>query len=207
LSFSPNRWWETPKIPLEPDPARGRSALACPARSVDPSRFPLAAGGEADITRYPFATRHEDFVAGVEAEGSSLGWTTVARGKESDIFISLRNPARLPMTQLWFSNGGRDYAPWSGRHFGCLGVEEGLNRAMLGDSLGRVPNPLDAAGVPTGLALDPSGSVEVRHVIGSAPWAGEGQIKSINAAGDGIEVKPVSGNPVTIACDLAFLQI
>src|SRR5690606_39497703 len=84
LSFSPKRWWETPTIPLEPDPARGRSLLACPAKSEDPTRFPLAAGGEADITYYPFAARHEDFVAGIEAEGSQLGWTTVARDAESD---------------------------------------------------------------------------------------------------------------------------
>lgn len=207
LSFSKKRWWETPQIPLEPDPARGRSALACPAKVSDPAHFPLAAGGEADITTYPFASRHEDFAIGVEAEGSKLGWTTVARGKEGDLFISLRNPAKLPMTMLWFSNGGRDYAPWSGRHLGCLGVEEGLNRAMLGDSAGRMPHPLDAAGVPTGLTLDPNGTVEVRHVTGQVPWSGEGKIASVSPSGNGIEVKPASGEAVTIPCDLAFLQI
>ena len=167
----------------------------------------LAAGGEADITRYPFASRHEDFVAGVEAEGSRLGWTTVARGKEGDLFVSLRNPARLPMTMLWFSNGGRDYAPWNGRHVGCLGVEEGLNRAMLGDSLARIPNPLDAAGVPTGLTLEPDDTVEVRHVIGSAPWDGDGVIASVTAVDGGIVVKGADGTAATIPCDLAFLQL
>ncbi|MEP9390243.1 hypothetical protein [Mesorhizobium sp. KR9-304] len=207
LSFSPKRWWETPQIPLEPDPARGRSALACPAKTTDPRHFPLAAGGEADITRYPFASRHEDFAIGVEAQGSRLGWTTVARGKEGDLFISLRNPAKLPMTMLWFSNGGRDYAPWSGRHLGCLGVEEGLNRAMLGDSLARIPHPLDAAGVQTGLTLDANGSVEVRHVIGSVPWGGDGEVASVSPSANGIEVRPASGEAVTIPCDLAFLQI
>ena len=162
-------------------PIRRAGARCSPARprQTDPQHFPLAAGGEADITRYPFASRHEDFAIGVEAEGSQLGWTTVARGKEGDLFISLRNPARLPMTMLWFSNGGRDYAPWSGRHVGCLGVEEGLNRKMLGDSAGRTPNPLDAAGVPTGLTLEPGGTVEVRHVIGSVPWSGDGKIASV----------------------------
>ncbi len=207
LSFSPKRWWETPKIPLEPDPARGRSLLACPARSDDPTRFPLAAGGVADITRYPFAERHEDFIAGVEAEGSRLGWTAVARETEADIFISLRNPARLPMTQLWFSNGGRDYAPWNGRHVGCLGVEEGLNRAMLGDSFERVPNPLDAAGVPTGLTLDPPGRVEVRHVIGQSPWHGNGAIHVIAPAAQGIEVRAADGTAMPLACDLPFLGL
>ena len=176
LSFSPKRWWETPQIPLEPDPARGRSLLACPAKVADPEHFPLAAGGEADITRYPFASRHEDFAVGVEAPGRKLGWTAVARNEERDLFISLRNASRLPMTMLWFSNGGRDYAPWNGRHVNCLGVEEGINRALLGHSGGQTPNPLDADGVPTGLTLDPNGTVEVRHVIGSVPWSGEDKI-------------------------------
>jgi hypothetical protein len=207
LSFSPKRWWETPQVPLEPDPSRGRSLLACPAKTTDPQHFPLAAGGEADITRYPFASRHEDFAIGVEAEGSRLGWTTVARGKEGDLFISLRNPAKLPMTMLWFSNGGRDYAPWSGRHVGCLGVEEGVIRKMLGDSMSRTPNPLDVAGVPTGLTLDPNGSVEVRHAIGSVPWSGDGKVASVSPATGGIEIKPTSGQAATVPCDLAFLQI
>lgn len=207
LSFSPKRWWETPQIPLEPDPARGRTLLACPAKTNDPQYFPLAAGGEADITSYPFASRHEDFAVGVEAAGSRLGWTTVSRGKEGDLFISLRNPARLPMTMLWFSNGGRDYAPWSGRHVNCLGVEEGLNRALLGDSAGQTPNPLDVAGVPTGLTLDPNGSVEVRHAIGQVPWSEDGKVAGVMAVAGGIEVRAADGKSHAIPCDLAFLQL
>ncbi len=40
LSFSPKRWWETPQIPLEPDPARGRSLLACPVKVEQPRPLP-----------------------------------------------------------------------------------------------------------------------------------------------------------------------
>ncbi|HEY6632053.1 MAG TPA: hypothetical protein VIZ90_11425 [Rhizobiaceae bacterium] len=206
LSFSPKRWWETPQISLEPDPARGRSLLACPAKATDPTRFPLAAGGEADITSYPFAARHEDFAVGIEAEGSRLGWTCVARGREGDLFLSLRNPARLPMTMLWFSNGGRVYAPWNGRHVGCLGVEEGLNRAMLGDSARRTPHPLDIAGVPTGLTLAPGGAVEVRHIIGQVPWDGDGRIAGVTPVAEGIAITSAAGKTATIPCDTAFLQ-
>ncbi|MEQ1943150.1 hypothetical protein ABMA32_12105 [Mesorhizobium sp. VNQ89] len=207
LSFSPKRWWETPAVPLETDPARGRSLLASPAKANDPTHFPLAAGGEVDLTQYPFASRHEDFVIGVEADGSPLGWTTVAREKEGDLFVSLRNPARLSMTQLWFSNGGRDYAPWNGRHTGCLGVEEGLNRKMLGVSMNQTPNPLDVAGVPTGLSLTPDGMVDVRHVIGSVPWSGGGVIASVKAVDGGIEAKDADGKSQMVPCDLAFLEV
>ncbi len=207
LSFSPKRWWETPVTPLETDPARGRSLFASPAKATDPKHFPLAAGGEADLTRYPVASRHEDFVIGVEAAGSPLGWTTVAREKEGDLFVSLRNPALLSMTQLWFSNGGRDYAPWNGRHTGCLGVEEGLNRKMLGVSMSQTPNPLDAASVPTGLSLKPGQTAEVRHVIGSVPWGGDGVIASVTAFEGGIEVKGADGTTQKVPCDLAFLEV
>jgi len=207
LSFSPKRWWETPEKPLETDPKRGRSLLESPTKTTDPRHFPLAAGGEADITRYPFASRHEDFAVGIEAQGSRLGWTTVARETEGDLFISLRNPARLPMTMLWFSNGGRDYAPWNGRHVGCLGVEEGAIRSLLGDSASRTPNPLDVAGVPTGVTLDPNASVEVRHVIGEIPWNGGAEIAAVTPVTGGIEVRAADGMTQTIPCDLAFLQI
>ena len=188
-------------------PIRRAGARCSRARSRPPipSIFRSPPAARPTSHNYPFASRHEDFAIGVEAEGSRLGWTTVARGKEGDLFISLRNPARLPMTMLWFSNGGRDYAPWSGRHVGCLGVEEGLNRKMLGDSAGRTPHPLDAAGVPTGLTLDPSGSVEVRHIIGQVPWNGDVSISSVTPVEEGIEVRAASGTQ-TIPCDPTFLQ-
>lgn len=207
LSFSPKRWWETPTSGLETDPSRGRGLLAYPATSGDASAFPRADGGRADLTSYPIGESHEDFAVGVEAPGRSLGWTTVARKASADLFVSLRNATRLPMTMLWFSNGGRDYAPWNGRHRNVLGVEEGLNRSLLGHSAGREPNPLDAAGVPTGLMLSAGASAEVRHVIGSLPWEGDGAVTSIEAADEGIAMRSPDGTVRHVPCDLAFLQL
>lgn len=158
--------WETPREALEPDPARGRSGLRYPARADDPAAFP-GRDGPVDLTRYPFLPRHEEFVVGVEARGNALGWTGVTRA-EGDLFLSLRDPAALPMTMLWHSNGGRDYAPWSGRHTGCLGVEEGAAAPMLGLS-----TEADLGG-PGALTLVPGGTAEVRHVLGALAWpAGE----------------------------------
>ena len=125
--------WETPATAQESDPARGRSALKYPARSLDPRVFP-GVDGPIDLTRYPWNARHEDFVMGIEARGHWLGWTAVTRPTEGDLYLSLRNAAKLPMSMFWHSHGGRDYAPWSGRHFGCLGVEEGAAAHMLGSS-------------------------------------------------------------------------
>ncbi len=62
LSFSPKDHAETPPRPLEPDPARGRYALAYPARFTDLHEARLEDGGTTDLHRYPIASRHEDFV-------------------------------------------------------------------------------------------------------------------------------------------------
>ena len=149
ITASP-RTWRTPAQAPEPDPARGRSALAYPATGPMDA-FP-GAEGPIDLTRYPWGPGHEDFALGTESPG--FGWCAVAR--PSDLFLSLRDAGALPMTMLWHSNGGRDYAPWNGRHRACLGVEEGAAGHMIGE---------DAA-----LAL--GGRVEVLHVTGVVPWSG-----------------------------------
>lgn len=186
LSFSRKRWWETLAAPLET--ARGRSRLAYPRRAEDAAEFPGADGGTVNLHRYPWGEAHEDFVAGVEDPASRLGWTAVVRPEEGDLFLSLRNPAVLPMTMLWHSNGGRDYAPWNGRHRGCLGVEEGAALPMLGLSARETPDPLSAAGQPPLLRLDPQGTVEVRHVIGAIAWPTGQSVAGVMLDGDVLTV-------------------
>jgi hypothetical protein len=175
LRFSAKRWFESSPSPQETDPARGRSALSYPARATDPHAFPTAAKGTVDLTRYPWFQGTEDFVVGVEASGHTLGWTAVTRPAEGDLYLSLRQAQRLPMTMLWHSNGGRDFAPWSGRHTCCLGVEEGAALQMLGLGSHEDPDPLTAAGQDPFLTLIPDGTVDVRHVIGAIAWpSGQG---------------------------------
>ncbi|MFN4203913.1 MAG: hypothetical protein ACK4GM_12715 [Tabrizicola sp.] len=186
LSFSRKRWWETLAEPLET--TRGRSRLAYPRRAEDAAEFPAADGGTVNLHRYPWGAAHEDFVAGVEDPASRLGWTAVVRPEEGDLFLSLRNPAVLPMTMLWQSNGGRDYAPWNGRHRGCLGVEEGAALPMLGLSAQEAPDPLSAAGQPPLVRLDPQGTVELRHVIGAIAWPTGQSVAGVMLEGDVLTV-------------------
>lgn len=165
LAFSPKRLAITPQAALEPDPARGRHMLRYPARSQDLHAFPTAAGGLADLADYPVGARNEDFVILVEADHGGPGWTAVSRAAEADLVLVLKNPAELPVTMLWISNGGRDYPPWNGRHAGVLGIEDGRtavgHRASLGD------NPLRRENVPTSFALKENGSIAFRQVIGA----------------------------------------
>ncbi|MGR3661454.1 MAG: hypothetical protein ACU0CA_09775 [Paracoccaceae bacterium] len=186
IRTSPKSIWETPNEPQEGDPDRGRSGLCYPAQSTDPHRFP-GITGPVDLTCYPWNPKHEDFVVGIEARGHSLGWTAVTRPQEEDLFLSLRNPKQLPMTMLWHSNRGRDYAPWSGRHFGCLGVEEGAADHMLGAS-----TEADLTG-PGAITLADDGIADVRHVIGAISWPTGQPVAEVKLEDDLLKIRGEGG--------------
>lgn len=207
LRFSPKRFFETPGQALEADPAMGRSRLAYPARTTDPTAFPAADGGTVDLTRYPFGPAHEDFVAGIEQPGRHLGWTAVTRIGQGDLFLSLRNPRATPMTMLWHSNGGRDYAPWSSRHTGCLGVEEGAALAMLATASAEVPDLFTAAGQAAGLALLPDEISEVRHVIGMIAWPSGEPVRDVVIADDHLVVAGEGGAGRKVPIRGRFLRL
>lgn len=189
IRTSPKHHWETPRDAQESDPTRGRSQLTYPTSATDPKAFPGLIG-PVDLTRYPWGHRFEDFAIGVEAAGSPLGWTAVTRPLQGDLFLSLRNPRELPMTMLWHSNGGRDYAPWSGRHFGCLGVEEGAAAQMLGVS---TEKDLPAPGFVT-----LGGTATVHHVIGAIDWPSGEPVTSVVMRGDTLIVTGEGGASRTL---------
>ena len=207
LAFSAKAMLETPSTPLEPDAALGRFNLAYPARAEDPTRFPTAAGGVADITRYPFAQRHEDFIGLLEKPGNPLGWLAVSRPDSGDAMISLKNPAEFPVTFLWFSNGGRDYPPWNGRHTGVLGVEEGRSNSLYGHRASIEPNAWTDSGTPTALVLQPQGRVEVHNVVGVTPLPASGSaIVAIDVQDAAIVVVGEDGERISVPYDAAFLN-
>jgi hypothetical protein len=207
LSFSLKAYAETPDTAPEPDPARGRSRLAYPAHSADATRLPFADGGVADLTRYPIADRHEDLVMLVEAPGQPLGWAAATRPDQGEVFISLKDPADYPVTMLWYSNGGRDYAPWNSRHVGALGIEEGRIYSGYGHRAAIESNPLNAAGTPTALALDPNGRVAVRNVIGGlALPTGAGAVSGVEAAAGRLRVTFEGDAAIEVPFDDGFLK-
>ena len=206
LSFSPKAFAELPETPQETDPARGRSLFAAGKRFIDLGELPLADGTTADLHRYPVAEGHEDFVMLVEAAGSPLGWAAAVRPDAGDIMLSLKNPADFPVTFLWFSNGGRFYPPWNGRHLGVLGIEEGRAYSAYGHAASVAPNPLSEAGIPTSLALSPEGSVAVRHVIGGVPLPeGWSRVVDIHRDGDKLVIKG-DGGEAEVPFDGEFLS-
>ena len=204
LSFSPKRWIETPATAPEPDATIGRSRLSYPARSTDITRLPMADGSITDITRYPFAQRHEDIVLLIEDPANPLGWAVAQQDDGGDLFFSLKRPADYPLTVLWFSNGGRDYAPWNGRHIGVLGIEEGRT-TLSGHKASVAPNALSAAGVPTSLRLPPDGRVEIRNVIGGVPGGLGTGVVAVTAEDQQLLLGFADGGAARLPYDSTFL--
>jgi hypothetical protein len=206
LSFSAKAYGELPDAQSEPDPKRGRSRFAKGVRFNDLGRIPLADGTTADLGRYPVADRHEDFVMLVEAQAAGLGWTAAVRPGAGDIMLSLKNPRDFPVTFLWYSNGGRDYAPWNGRHVGVLGIEEGRAWAGYGHAASIAPNPLSRSGIPTSLTLIPGGSVAVSHVIGGLrlPQGWE-KVASVTAGQGALRLTGDAAGELSVPFDTGFL--
>jgi prepilin-type processing-associated H-X9-DG protein len=202
LSFSPKRLAATPETALEPDPARGRYLLAYPAKTADLAAFPTADGGTTDLGDYRMDRRHEDFVTLVEADHGGPGWTAVARRAERDLVLVLKNPAELPVTMLWISNGGRDYAPWNGRHRGVIGIEDG--RTAIGHAASLGDNWLKREGVATAFELAEGRRVAFRQVIGATTAEGE-PASEIAVAPSRLNLAFADGSVRNLAFDDTFL--
>lgn len=186
LAFSPKQAARTPPQALETDPKLGRSILAYPAETTDLTAFPMSNGGTADLTAYPVSESHEDFLTLVEAAGQSLGWSVASRKAERDRIIVLKRPDVLPVTMLWMSNGGRDYAPWSGRHTGVLGIED-ARASPLGHADSCRENEFSRSGIATAFELADRRRTAIRQVIGAcSAEADEGRVSDVAAEDGGL---------------------
>ena len=87
-------------------------------------KVPTITGETTDLTHYPARRGFEDLVMVVSDPSVPFAWTAVTFPKERYVWFALKDPKVLRETVFWFSNGGRHYPPWSGRHTSVLGLEE-----------------------------------------------------------------------------------
>lgn len=205
LGFS--RWTQalTPPEPVE-TPPHGRPLLLNDQAITDLRTAKRADGGHADLTVYPTADGYEAIWMLVNDQTQSFAWTAATSQTEGWIWFGLKNPSVLPQTLMWFSNGGRDYAPWNGRHKRVIGLEEICGYFHLSHAKSAGENPVAAAGSPTAVDLQPNGVVSISYLFGLADApSGFGAVTDIRETTGGVMLSDAAGHTAFGACDTSFI--
>lgn len=193
-------WFERPE-------ARGYQALKPGATFRSLERVPLLNGDVTDLTRYPARRGFDDLVMLTADPKLPFAWSAVTFAAERFVYFALRDPRTLRHTILWFSNGGRHYPPWNGRHTAVLGIEDTTSYFHYGLAESAKPNPLNRRGLATTLTLGPKKPAVINYIIGVAAIpAGFDRVKDIRADGDEIELVAANGKRVRTTVDVGFLR-
>lgn len=194
-------------VPFENPAGGGYASLKMGARFTSLKKVPLATGGTTDLSRSPARRGFEDLVMLLGEGKGSFGWSAVTFLDERYVFLQIKNPRVLRHTVLWLSNGGRHYAPWSGRHVNVLGLEEVTANFHLGLAESARPNAVSKAGYPTTVTLDPKRPLRMAHILAVvAVPRGFDAVKAVRARGDGVEVVSHAGKTAWASLDLNFVQ-
>jgi len=161
-----------------------------------------------DLSRYPARRGFEDLVMLIGRERPrGLAWSAVTFPHAGHVFFALKDPAVLRHTVLWFSNGGRHYAPWGGRHRNVLGMEEVTAFFHRGLAASAERNEVNRAGAPTVVQLDPARPLRVAHVLAVAAIPRRfDEVKTITRAPGGVTLTAKSGAKVFAKLDVEFLR-
>ncbi|MCW1883713.1 hypothetical protein OKA04_03170 [Luteolibacter flavescens] len=207
VSVSPFRWGSVYQGLFSNPLNREYGALKPSATFTDLREVPLATGGTADVSKYPARQGFDDSVmmhAEPATEEQPFAWSAAVF--DGYVWFSLKNPADFPSTLLWISNGGRHGAPWNGRHFGRMGIEEVCSYFADSVDVSRT-NPLAAEGVPTTRAFRKDETVSLRLIQAVAAVPERfGRVISITPAGPGkVVISGESGTSVEAPIDWNFI--
>lgn len=142
--------------PGGPEPGVSRAHAGARFSKLD--EVPLGAGGHAAFDRLPLAEDTEEILqlCGVD------GRVTMTDDAAGVTYRLTWDASVLPSLLLWISNRGRRYAPWNGRNL-CVGVEPIAGAFELGCQASLAPNPINAHGVATAVALDPTAPITLAY--------------------------------------------
>ncbi|MDD5351002.1 MAG: hypothetical protein PHQ12_12390 [Chthoniobacteraceae bacterium] len=185
----------------------GYSSLKAGAEFKRLDRVPAAVGGFADVSRYPARRGFEDLLMAVHEARPDFAWTAVTFPRQRYAWFALKDPRVLRSTVLWLSNGGRHYAPWSGRHTGIMGLEDVTAYFHYGIAQSARPNPVSKRGFPTSLSLRPAHPLTVNYIMAVAAIPrGFDRVKNILPGAGWVELQSAAGPRVRVPLDTAFLQ-
>jgi hypothetical protein len=203
VNTSPFRFAATKPEALT-DPAIGEySCLKIGARFRSLDRVPLATGGHTSLRQYPAREGFEDLIMLSSVPGD-FAWT--AATLDGYLWLTLKDPRKLPSTLFWLSNGGRHYPPWNGRHRARLGLEEVLSHFNDGPIVSS-QDRLSAEGIPTARQFrrEEATSIRLVYVVHPVP-PGFGMVKNVRRVKDGgVDVRGSNGERIRIPVDWQFL--
>ncbi|MDE2730594.1 MAG: hypothetical protein OXI38_04260 [Bacteroidota bacterium] len=208
ISTSPFVWARTAPLPVELPENQGYSLLKPDAAFTSLEEVPTITGELSDLSRYPARRGYEDLVMVVADPALDPAWTAVTFPAQRFVWFALKDPSVLRQTVFWFSNGGRYYPPWDGRHTDVMGLEEVTSYFHYGLAESAHSNPLDRAGHRTCLQLNADSPLDVRYIMGvvSIP-DGFDRVESIEAGAEAgtVRIRSASGIDVHTAVDLSFM--
>lgn len=105
---------------------------------------PLRDGSRFDTRSVPLPQATEELVQLLDMTGEASLWNTLEGYR---VTLSW-NAEHFPSALLWFSNRGRQFAPWNGRHL-ALGLEPICSAFDLGQQISVADNPIARRGTPT----------------------------------------------------------
>lgn len=209
LSFSRTVGAWTYFEPTEKPENRGYSWLQPNVRISHLERVPCIDGSTTDLCRYPARRGYEDIAIVCADPTLPLAWSAVTFPDRGFVWFALRDPKQLASTLLWFSNGGRHFSPWNGRHVNVLGVEDVTAFFHVGLAASCRPNELSSSGIATMLEPDTQGRLAINYIQGVARIPdGFDCVKSIDAQADLDTLVLVAGSGLTanVGCNWKFLE-
>jgi hypothetical protein len=193
--------------PVEKPENRGYSILRPGAEFNSLDQVATITGEAMDLGRYPARRGYEDLVMVASDDRRRFCWTAVTFPGERYVWFALKDPSVLRSTILWFSNGGRHYPPWSGRHVSVLGLEEVTANFHYGLAESARVNAMSRRGIATSVKLDPRRPLVVNYVMAVAEVPrGFDKVAEIEADEGGVRVVSSSGKSVLAPLDLGFLS-
>lgn len=207
VSTSAIRFGQVAPVLFEQPALKGYSSLKTGAEFRSLARVPSAFGGTVDVSSYPARRGFEDLLQIAHQAQTDFAWTAVAFPAERYVWIALKDPRVLQSTVFWLSNGGRHYAPWSGRHINVMGLEDVTSYFHYGLAESAKKNPWSEKGIATSLDMKPDAPLVVNYIMGVAAIpAGFNRVKSIRRVKAGVEIVSTSGQVVHSPIDAGFLR-
>ena len=209
LSFSRFQHARTLFEPVDRAENRSFSCLRPDVEITDLRTVPCLDGSRTDLSRFPARRGYEDLVILCADPDLEFAWSAVAFPEQGYVWFSLRDPRHLASTVLWFSNGGRHFPPWDGRHVNVMGIEDVTAFFAVGLAASCRENPLTRRGIRTCLEPGARRRLSIPYIQGVAriPPSFD-QVAAIDPIrqGQAIRLCSSSGVVVDVPCKISFLQ-